>query len=84
MNHCAYTRRIEKGVFEFGHIVIEESATKNKKREYVPLGTKATLDEALKANSMALEGLPRLGKTFIAPFSWSDLYDPKRDPLSEQ
>lgn len=84
MNHCSYTRCLEKGVFEYGHITIEDSATKKEKRTYVPLGTKATIDEALKANSMALEGMPRLGKTFTAPFSWSDLYDPKRDPLSEQ
>ena len=84
MNHCTYTRRAECGGYEYGHITIEDSATKKEKRTYVPLGIKATLDEALKANSMALEGLPRLGKTFTAPFSWSDLYDPKRDPLSEQ
>ena len=83
MTPCTYTRKVPQG-YEFGYITLENTAMKNEKRTYVPLGIKATLDEALKANSMALEGLPRLGKTFTAPFSWSDLYDPKRDPLSEQ
>ena len=84
MTPCQYTRRAECGGFEYGHITISDTATKNEKRTYVPLGIKATIDEALKANSMALEGSPRLGRTFTAQFSWSDLYDPKRDPLSEQ
>lgn len=62
MNRCTYVRRVD-GMWEFGHISITDVATKKEKRTYVPAGTKASYEEALNANFMALTGLPRMGTT---------------------
>ena len=81
MKHCTYARK-HGHEFEFGHMTIIDSGTKQEKREYIPQGTRPTLDEALAVNQMALKGKPRLGVSYQAPFSWSELYDPRRDPIS--
>ena len=81
MKHCTYARK-HGNEFEFGHMTIVDSGTKQEKWEYIPLGTRPTLDEALAVNQMALKGKPRLGVYHHTPFSWSELYDPRRDPLS--
>lgn len=72
MKHTAYARRIENDTYEFGHIVINDSGTKNEKRSYIPSGTRPTLDLALAANQMALEGAPRIGRAIHPTFTWSD------------
>lgn len=72
MNKITYARQIENAEFEFGHIVINDSGTKNEKRSYIPSGTRPTLDLALAANQMALEGAPRIGRAIHPAFTWSD------------
>ena len=81
MKHCTYARK-HGHEFEFGYMTITDSGTKQEKREYIPQGTRPTLDEALAVNQMALKGKPRLGANHLAPFSWSEFYDPHHDPLS--
>lgn len=82
MTPCTYTRKVPQG-YEFGYITLENTAMKNEKRTYVPLGIKPTIDEALIANQMALKGEPRLGSQYSAPLIWSELYAPVLNPIVE-
>lgn len=61
MTQCTYARKIDSG-FEYGIFMVREGGTKNEKREYVPRGVASSMDEALRNNSMALNGLPRIGQ----------------------
>lgn len=61
MTQCTYARKIDSG-FEYGIFQVKEIGSKNEKREHVPRGVAPTMDEALRLNSMALNGLPRIGQ----------------------
>ena len=60
MNQCKYVRKIEGG-FEFGQMLITASGEKKEKREYIPSGTRPTMDAALSANAMAAKGVSKIG-----------------------
>ena len=65
MTQCTYARKIDSG-FEYGIFQVKEGGTKNEKREYISRGVAPTMDEALRNNSMALNGLPRIGQ-YVEP-----------------
>lgn len=58
MNHCTFVRKNCSG-YEYGHIVVENHATRQEKRHHVVLGKADTYEAALAANDMAQKGLPR-------------------------
>lgn len=60
MNQCNYVRKVEGG-FEYGQMLITASGEKKEKREYIPKGTRPTMDAALSANSMAAKDAPKIG-----------------------
>ena len=60
MNQCNYVRKVEGG-FEYGQMLITASGEKKEKREYIPKGTRPTMDAALSANSMAAKGVSKIG-----------------------
>ena len=64
MANCSFVRRAREG-YEFGHIEIKESGTKQERREYNIRGIAPTMDEALSANAMAQAGLASNGKKYI-------------------
>ena len=64
-NPCKFVRRNCVG-YEYGDTVVKDQATKHEKREHVVLGRADTYEEALAANAMATQGMPR-GKTHIKP-----------------
>lgn len=70
MNKITYARRVANE-YEFGHMRINEPGTKQEKREYIPLGTRPTMEAALAANSMAVKGAPRMGHSCNIPL-WRD------------
>ena len=66
MSQCNYARKVSDGKYEYGYLQVTGAGTKNEKREYIALGHRPSLDEALAANNMALNGLPRKGY-FLQP-----------------
>jgi hypothetical protein len=72
MNHCAYVRK-QDGQYEFGHMKLEYSGEKKEKRERVALGVRATYEEALKANHMALKGMRRIGNVKHVADPWTSM-----------
>lgn len=71
--HCQYVRKNQtRDGYEYGHIKIDNHASANEKRIYVPLGEVATIDEALRINEMALHGEPNRGASFTQ-FKWRHL-----------
>ena len=70
MSKIKYSRKVG-AVFEYGHMRITDGGTKQEKREYVPLGTRPTMEAALAANSMAKKGAPRIGHSGNTPL-WRD------------
>ena len=71
MSTCTYVRR-HGDAYEFGIVRLIEGGTKKEQREYVARGSRPTMDEALKANSMALKGCPLIGQASNLPFLWKD------------
>ena len=65
MTPCTYARHVD-GVYEFGTVHLVDGGTKNEKREHRAHSTRPTMDEALKANKMALKGHPRLGQSVLS------------------
>lgn len=65
---CAFVRKSGNG-YEYGEITIQNLAQKDEKRIYNVKGECPTLNEALTANSMALEGQLKV-KPEVVPIPW--------------
>lgn len=70
MSQIKYSRKLGDA-YEYGHMRVTEGGTKQEKREYIPLGTRPTMEAALSANSMAEKGAPRIGHSGNIPL-WRD------------
>ena len=55
---CKFARKA-RGRWEYGHILIENIASKDEKRHYVVDGEADSYEEALRCNAMALCGKDR-------------------------
>lgn len=65
---CTFVRK-NGDAWEYGVIRIDDFATTKEKRTHVVTGCSPTYEEALMANSMALEGQPKV-RPNIEPQYW--------------
>lgn len=61
MNETKFARAAKKGGFEYGYIKIKNTGGANEERTHIVLGKAETMQEALRANGMALTGQPNIG-----------------------
>lgn len=71
MKPCLYVKRTDDGRYEYGRIEISDAGGKTEKRKYVKAGTSATYEKALRSNSMAEKGMPRIGTSVQPAYTWN-------------